>query len=109
MSEDLTLSRNLKSTRLGFRLFRHKYVWLALTPFILMLVFFGYRGFQEWQADQAIQEQTAQWKKAGVPYDNDSMRTYYLQKTFPEGHADWAKVIQLTEWGAGTPAPHSVS
>ena len=104
MSEALTSNRNVESTRLGSRLLRHKYVWLALIPFILLLLFFGYRGFQEWQADQAIQEQTAQWKKAGVPYDNDSMRTYYLQKTFPEGHADWAKVIQLTEWGAGTKA-----
>ena len=102
MSENLTLSPNLKSTRLGFRLFRHKYVWLALTPFILMLVFFGYRGFQEWRADQAIQQQIAQWDKAGVPYDNDTLQMSYVKGTFPEGLADWDRVIRLTAWGSRT-------
>ncbi len=99
MSESLTSSRHFESTRPGFGLFRHTYVWLALTPFILLLLFFGYRGFQEWQADQSNQHQIVQWKKAGVPYDNASMQTSYMQQTFPEGHADWARVIRLTEWG----------
>ena len=99
MSETLTSRRNFESTRPGFQLFRHKYVWLALTPFILLVLFFGYRGFQEWQADQSNKQQIAQWEKAGVPYDNTSMQTSYIGQTFPEGHEDWARVIRLTDWG----------
>ena len=102
MSETLTSRRNFESTRPGFQLFRHKYVWLALTPFILLVLFFGYRGFQEWQADQSNKQQIAQWEKAGVPYDNTSMQTSYIGQTFPEGHEDWARVIRLTDWGMQT-------
>ena len=102
MSKDLTLGPNFESTRLDQRRFKQRYVWLALTPFILLLLMLGYQSVRQWRADQAIDRQIAQWDEAGVPYDDASMHAYYLEKTFPEGHADWARVIRLTDWGART-------
>jgi len=63
MSEVLSSSRNLESSRFGFGLLRQKYVWLAMTPFIVLLLFAVYRGVHQWQADQANQRQIDQWAK----------------------------------------------
>jgi len=91
----------LNSGRFGFGLLRQKYVWLAMTPFVVLLLIAVYRGVQEWRADQAIQLQIDKWAKADVPYDNASLQKLYLKRTFPEGNEDWARAIRLSQWGYG--------
>ena len=99
MSEVLASSRNLKSDRFGFQLLGQKYVWLAMIPLIVAVMYFGYRGLHQWQADQANQQQIEEWAQAGIPYDNASLQKSYLGRTHPEGYADWARALRLSEWG----------
>ncbi len=108
ISEDLTSGRDLKPAHFSLRLFRNKYAWLAMTPFVVLLLVVTYRGVQELRANQAIKQQIAQWDKEQVPYDNDSMQAHHLKRTFPAGYADWAKVLRLTEWGSRTESYHRI-
>lgn len=77
------------------------YVVLAVLPAMIAIVAVLFYGYREWDADQSLRSQKAEWAQSGVPYSNVSLKDWYTKRTHSEGTEDWLSILQLCHWGQG--------
>jgi hypothetical protein len=77
------------------------YVVLAVLPAMIAIVAVLFYGYREWDADQSLRSQKAEWAQSGVPYSNVSLKDWYTKRTHSEGTEDWLRILQLCHWGQG--------
>ncbi len=96
--ESRSASETTKSSPTGMTTMKRRLKWIgivSLIPLLFLIAIVGFIGYRESIASSELKVRLDEMRRAGEPFDDESMAKYFEKTSHKEGTAAWTEILTL--------------